>query len=256
MSETVYLSHISYSVSSIAFPGQKESGDLHVIKEMSEKVLIAVVDGAGHGHEAAIAAKLAVNTLNSYSDLSIIKLVKLCHEKLKNTRGAVMALASINYTDETLTWLSIGNVEGMLLRADSEIKPIYESIFMCSGLVGYRISQLYANIIPISKGDLLILTTDGIRSDYVMRIAADSQSLYRRSALYSGLSKDEMINESLIGQEETALPKMQMHSEDLSLFLKGVANTSPQEVTEYITGRFVKGSDDALVATVKYLGKE
>lgn len=256
MTESIYLSHVAYSVSSIPFPGQKESGDLHIIKELPDKVLIGVVDGMGHGHEAAVAAKCAVDTLESNADQTLIKLVKLCNEKLKSTRGAVMALASINYNDETLTWVSVGNVEGMLLRADSTIKPAYESIFMCPGALGYRLSQLYATIIPISKGDLLILSTDGIRSDYVLRIAADSQYAARRSSNPDEWSKDELITESLMGLEEPVHSKRQIYPDDLYLLQNGMVNISPWKVTKYITKRFVKGSDDALVAAVKYLGKE
>ncbi|OGU33665.1 MAG: hypothetical protein A2068_08980 [Ignavibacteria bacterium GWB2_35_6b] len=256
MSETGNLSRVEYSVSSVAFPGQKESGDLYIIKELPEKVIIGVVDGMGHGHEAAVAAKLAVDTLEANADQSVIKLIKLCHEKLKPTRGAVMALASINYSDETLTWLSIGNVEGMLLRADSEIKPSYENIFMCPGVIGYRLSQLNATIIPISKGDMLILSTDGIRSDYVLRIAADSQYAARQSSNLGEWSKDELISESLIGPEEPVYSKIQVYSDDLSIFQKGVMNISTKKITEYIVNRFLKGPDDALVAAVKYLGKE
>ncbi|MBI5401792.1 MAG: hypothetical protein A2279_02595 [Stygiobacter sp. RIFOXYA12_FULL_38_9] len=252
--ETVYLSRVAYSTSSVIFPGQNESGDLYIIKEFPEKVIVGVVDGMGHGHEAAIAAKCAVDTLEANADLSIMKLVKLCHEKLKNTRGVVLALASINYTDDTLTWLSIGNVEGVLLRADSETKPAYESIFMCRGVLGYNLSQLYATIIPISKGDLLILSTDGIRSDYFLRFAADSQfNTWQPS--YPEWPNDNLASEPLNDLEEPTYTRDQIYSDDSFSFTKGLVNISPQNVAEYITKRFVKGSDDALVTVVKYLEK-
>ncbi len=254
-SQTVYLSRVAYSTSSVIFPGQDESGDLYMIKELPEKVIIGVIDGMGHGHEAAIAAKCAVDTLEANAELSVIKLARLCHERLKTTRGAVMALASINYTDDTLTWLSVGNVEGVLLRADPESKPAYENIFMCRGVFGYRLSQLYATIIPISKGDLLILSTDGIRSDYFLRFVADLQYNFWQPP-HTEWQKDGLANEPLINSEKSIFSKDHFHHDDSSLFQKGAMNISPQQVTEYITNRFVRGSDDALVTAVKYLGKE
>ena len=50
MPGTVNLSKIAYSVLSVPYPGEKESGDLYLIEETPEKALIAIVDGAGHGH--------------------------------------------------------------------------------------------------------------------------------------------------------------------------------------------------------------
>ncbi|NJD23005.1 MAG: hypothetical protein FIA82_10125 [Melioribacter sp.] len=254
-SETVFLSRVAYSTSSVIFPGQKESGDLYVIKELPEKVVIGVVDGMGHGHEAAIAAKLAVETLEANAGLSCINLVKLCHEKLKTTRGVVMALASINYTDDTVTWLSIGNVEGILLRADSEVKPSYESIFICRGVLGYRISQLYATILPISKDDLLILSTDGISNDYLLHLAADSQHNILQPT-HRDRIKNDFENEPLIYPDGYSNSKNTIRSDDPFLFQKRAMNISPQKVTEFISNHFVKGSDDALVTVIKYLGKE
>jgi len=257
MSETIFLSSVEYSFSSSTYPGQTESGDLHIIKDLPSKLLIGVVDGMGHGHEAAIAAKAAVDTLNANSHLSVINLVKLCHEKLKTTRGAVMALASINYKEETLTWISIGNIEGILLRSDPQVKPAYESIMMCPGVIGYRLTQLYATVVPITKGDMLILSTDGIRSEYILRVAADAHPIsIRKVENPEEWSKDELIQESLLGSEKPVSSKKKAYSNDISLFESGFLNLQPHVVTDYITKHFVKDSDDALITVIKYLGKK
>lgn len=193
MSKTIYLSKIAYYYSSVVLPGQKESGDLYFIKELPDRALIAVIDGMGHGAEAHVAAKLVVETLEQHSELSVISLVNLCHEKLKLTRGAVMSLASINYDDETITWLSIGDVEGILLRADPQVKPAFEEILKCPGAIGYRLQQLHAKVVPISKGDLLILSTDGIKNDYIMNLASNVHYAYEQSLRSGEWSKDELI---------------------------------------------------------------
>ncbi len=256
MPHSINLTNVSYSASSVAFPGQKESGDLYIVKELPEKVLIGVVDGMGHGHEAALAAKVAIDTVKENSELSIIELIKLSHEELKPTRGAVLALASINYIDETISWVSIGNVEGMLLRSDQDIKPSYESIFMCPGVLGYRLTQINASIVPISKGDLLIFSTDGIRNDYVLRIAADANFTVNQSSRIAEQSKVDLSNESFVGYEEQNKLTVGDYDRELSIFHKGVMNASPYKITKYIANRFTKGSDDALVLAVKYLGKK
>jgi negative regulator of sigma-B (phosphoserine phosphatase) len=255
MPGTVNLSKIAYSVLSVPYPGEKESGDLYLIEETPEKALIAIVDGAGHGHEAAVAAKIAIDTLQLHKELSVIPQVKLCHERLKKTRGAVMALASINFADETLTWLSIGNVEGILLRADSRIKPPYESVFMHPGLLGYNYSKLFAAMIPLSKGDMLIFTTDGIRNNYVLRIVNSTLSEGGYSLSRGEGQEDELSGRSIIIPEKHSNSKKRLY-DNLSPLKDGLIDFTPHKLTEYISDNFIKGSDDALTAAVKYLGKE
>ena len=50
-----------------ALHGQAESGDLHLVAPFAGGVLIAAVDGLGHGSEAAAAARVAVATLRDHS---------------------------------------------------------------------------------------------------------------------------------------------------------------------------------------------
>src|SRR5262245_2765968 len=44
-------------------PGQRISGDHYLVAPFPGGALVAVVDGVGHGNEASIAARTAVNTL-------------------------------------------------------------------------------------------------------------------------------------------------------------------------------------------------
>src|SRR5712692_2144007 len=99
-------------------PGEIESGDLHVVKTFETGALVGVVDGLGHGHEAAVAASAAVSVLEEYPGQQPIYLVKQCHEAVKGTRGVVLSCASLNFVDHTMSWIGVGNVEGILLRSE------------------------------------------------------------------------------------------------------------------------------------------
>ena len=44
-----------------------ESGDSHVVKPSPEGVLAAVIDGVGHGNEAADAARIAGNDADRFA---------------------------------------------------------------------------------------------------------------------------------------------------------------------------------------------
>lgn len=253
MNKKKHKSIIEYAVASMTIPGQMESGDLHIVKETENTALIGVVDGLGHGSEAAAAAKLSVDVLNNFTDGSIINAARLCHEKLKSTRGAVMALVSINSQDETVTWLSIGNVEGMILRVNLEANPVYENILMRSGVIGYRLPQLYASVVPISKGDILILSTDGISEDYIPRVVADARYLHEPYISSGEWKKAELYNEG--GKSEPAHTKIEINPSEPTIFRSRRIDIPVEELANYIKKRFVKGTDDALVLVARYLGK-
>src|SRR5882672_4232412 len=112
----------AWGVASRALPGQVVSGDLHLIKPITDGVLAAVVDGLGHGDEAVTAAKTAIAALESHAEEPLIALVNRCHEALTKTRGVVMTLATLRSSQDKLTWLGVGNVEAILLRADHRAK--------------------------------------------------------------------------------------------------------------------------------------
>lgn len=157
---------IQWGLASFTLPGEKISGDMHIVKPFENGVLVGVIDGLGHGIEAEAAAKSAVAVLEKYPHESIITLLRRTHRELLMTRGAVMSLASFNTVDETMTWLSVGNVEGILLRADKNVSPSREMIILRGGVVGYQLPQPYATVHPISRSDTLIFATDGIMNNF------------------------------------------------------------------------------------------
>jgi serine phosphatase RsbU (regulator of sigma subunit) len=157
---------VEYAVATVTLPGELESGDRHIVIPTAAGTLIAVVDGLGHGTEAAEAARVAAETLENCAEESVIALVRRCHKQMETTRGAVMSLASFHREDHTVTWLSVGNVEGVLLHTNEQTNPPREHIVMRGGVVGFRLPPLQAVVIPVSAGDILIFATDGIRSGF------------------------------------------------------------------------------------------
>jgi len=157
---------IDWGVSWRALPGQRESGDLHVVCEFENGILIGVVDGLGHGPEAAAAARAAAEVLQSHAGEPVIALVKHCHEGLRKTRGVVLSIASLDATERMMSWIAVGNVEGVLFRADRAARPARETVLMRSGVVGYQLPPLRAASHPLQTGDLLIFATDGIKDAF------------------------------------------------------------------------------------------
>ena len=158
---------MEWGLAQIAFGNETVSGDRHMVSPYADGLLIAVVDGLGHGKEAAAAAEAAVAILGEHLQEPVISLLKRCHDALRQTRGVAMSLAALNGTYRTITWLGVGNVEGVLLRADREAVPAQDNVMLFPGVVGHQMPSLRAVVTPVNVGDLLIFFTDGIRRDFL-----------------------------------------------------------------------------------------
>jgi negative regulator of sigma-B (phosphoserine phosphatase) len=163
---------VDYGVAKSILPGEDESGDRHVVCCKGDGVLIAAIDGIGHGGEAAIAAEVAASILKTSPDEPVISMVERCHEGLRSTRGVVLSLASIDPQHGMMTWLGVGNVQGVLMRAGAQKGSVQEVLLLRGGVVGAQLPGLQAAVLPITKGDTLIFVTDGIRGEFVDGLSA------------------------------------------------------------------------------------
>src|SRR3989442_12107856 len=107
--ETIKEPIVEYGVAKIALPGHGQSGDHHAVRCNRNGVLIAAIDGIGHGEGAAEAATGAASILKASVDEPIMSLVEQCHERLRPTRGVGLSVASMDPTHGMMTWLGDGN---------------------------------------------------------------------------------------------------------------------------------------------------
>lgn len=159
--ETIRSPIAEYGVARFVLPGDGESGDQHLVSCNQGGILIAAIDGIGHGAEAANAAKAAITVLRNGIGEPIISLVMTCHERLRATRGVVLSIASVDVRHGLMTWLGVGNVHGVLVRAAK--KSTQETLLLRAGVVGDHLPQLQAAVLPVGQGDVLVFATDGIR---------------------------------------------------------------------------------------------
>lgn len=182
------LALLEYGVASVTPPDREESGDRHLVKTIQDGALLAVIDGSGHGKDAAAAARLAVETLETYANEDVVSLLQRCHERLRITRGAAMSIGAINAAQDTITWAGVGNIEGTILRVGSSGRGIPDRLLLRPGIVGYRLPRLQALTLPLAPGDLIILATDGIRPDFEHRIMPEEHPRTIANMISSGSS--------------------------------------------------------------------
>ena len=172
--------------------GRSVSGDAYLIKEEEEATLICLVDGLGSGERAAEAAQAAIGCVEVNGTLSLSDIMAKCHQALKGTRGAVIALTRISFAESTVTFVGVGNI-GIHVRSTAPIKPISKN-----GIVGYRLPRLKEFAYPYSPGDIFVLHTDGISNRFTldnamwMQEAQDVQTLADEIAQDFGKENDDL----------------------------------------------------------------
>ena len=153
---------VEWHAASAALPGQVTSGDLHVVEPFENGVLAAVIDGLGHGSEAASAAEIAAGILKENPGDEVVSLLRRCNEALRRSRGVVMAAACFDGRNDTMSWAGVGNVEGVLIGPDG----VRESLIARAGVVGCSFPRLLTRVLSVRRGDVLIIATDGIRGGF------------------------------------------------------------------------------------------
>ena len=160
---------LEWGIAARPLPGEALSGDNHLVAPTASGWLLAVADGLGHGPEAAVASQALVAVLQRHVDQPPVELIRLCHAAMKNTRGSAAAIVTIDRTASLLSWVGVGNVEGVIRHACPASSPT-EYITMRGGIVGYQLPCLQPSYLQLLDGDLLFLATDGINCDFTRDI--------------------------------------------------------------------------------------
>jgi phosphoserine phosphatase RsbX len=185
---------IEAAVAEAAMPGEDESGDLHLVAPHPDGVLVAAIDGLGHGADAAEAARTARSKLEEDPAADLTDLFVSAHSALARSRGVVMSLVAFA-PGGSLTWLGVGNVEGTLVRGDDRPLRRADSILLLGGVVGYQLPNLRPSTTAVNPGDLLILATDGIAAGYIPELnpSAGPKALADRILAEYGKGGDDAL---------------------------------------------------------------
>jgi phosphoserine phosphatase RsbX len=173
---------VEWAIATRCRRGETTSGDLAVVTPLPEGVLVAGIDGLGHGDEAARAARKAAEVLRERPSRDLVGLVERCHVALKGTRGAAISLAFLSPSDRGVTWLGVGNVEGRVLSGDpSAIRP-KGSLPLGNGVPGHELPPVRAATLELRTGDILVLATDGVEAVFAdsLDISGSTQAISER----------------------------------------------------------------------------
>jgi serine phosphatase RsbU (regulator of sigma subunit) len=143
-------------------PGQRVCGDAWLRLDRDGGVVLAILDGLGHGPEAATAAATGVAALHELTEVAapddLGRILLSLHGRLRGTRGVVAGVAWLKPDSGALHYVGIGNTEVRVLG--SEPTRLYSR----AGLLGgERRPTPVVQIATLPAGAVLVLHTDGIR---------------------------------------------------------------------------------------------
>jgi anti-sigma regulatory factor (Ser/Thr protein kinase)/serine/threonine protein phosphatase PrpC len=138
-------------------PGEKISGDAWASQQLGQNTLFLVADGLGHGPEAATASQLACQVFFQRGHLSLTEQIIAIHQALRATRGAAIAIASINSATQQVRYAGIGNISGSICSREKNYHMVSHD-----GTAGLSHSRLQEYSYPWEREALLIMHSDGL----------------------------------------------------------------------------------------------
>ena len=182
MSERDVRETIEWGVATRSRRGEAVNGDLGVVAVLPEGLLVAAIDGLGHGGEAARAAREAGEVVRERAGEELVAIIECCHDALRNTRGAVIGLAFMSHRRRTMTWLGVGNIEGLVLSADPSALQPKGYLALGSGVLGHELPSVRIATLDVRPGDVLILATDGVETAFAdsVDISGSAQDISER----------------------------------------------------------------------------
>lgn len=160
--DRVWKPSFQWGVVNLPIPGEEMSGDGWGILLGKGRAQVMVVDGLGHGEGAALAAHEAIRAFTESGDLSAVDAIKKLHVRLRSTRGAAVAVASISVKESRVKYVGVGNIYGRIVRLGEPSS----SLVTMNGTVGHQTPKIKEFLYPWEMNSMLIMNSDGFLSNW------------------------------------------------------------------------------------------
>jgi anti-sigma regulatory factor (Ser/Thr protein kinase) len=141
--------------------GEDISGDSWAMRQEDGISIFIVADGLGHGIQAAEASAEAISAFKTCKDTDPTPVVQRVHRALRGTRGAAVAVASVDRNKRIVRYAGVGNISGIVVSPE-------KTQFMIShnGTAGHEATNFQEFIYPFPKASLLIMHSDGLSTSW------------------------------------------------------------------------------------------
>ena len=184
---------LRWAVAERSAPGASESGDGFVVVDRPQGPLVAVLDGLGHGREAADAVRAGIAALRRHCADPVTVLLERCAEAVPPTRGVVATVCSFEHCSR-LMWSAIGNVAGLIVDRDAR-GPRRREVVQIGGILGPATPHPHVQVLDLGPGSLLVLATDGIHPGFrdAVDLSPDPEDLASRILASYAVGTDDAL---------------------------------------------------------------
>jgi len=142
---------------SVPAPGETECGDAWSEERRSGSATLLVVDGLGHGPDAAVAAREAVQSFTATSGALPAARVEALNLALRSTRGAAVAVAHLDAARKVVRFAGLGNISAAIHSAT----PVRHLVSQ-HGTAGQSVRRIEEYTYPWEERSVLVMHSDGI----------------------------------------------------------------------------------------------
>jgi anti-sigma regulatory factor (Ser/Thr protein kinase) len=147
---------------SVPKSGETVCGDAWAYHDDARRRVFIVVDGLGHGPNAAAAAQAAISVFNDRYTLAPADLIEEIHLALRATRGAAVAVASIDRERDVLRFAGVGNTIASLVVPDQS----RHSLASHNGTAGHAMRHIQEFTYPVRPHAVLVMHSDGLGTQW------------------------------------------------------------------------------------------
>ena len=142
-------------------PGETACGDAWYTKEDGPHMALLMADGLGHGQLAAEASIEAVAVFNSQTFRGAADMVRLIHGGLRGTRGAAVAVASIDSRERKIRYAGLGNIAAVVVRPGGT-----QSMVSLNGTAGHQAARISEFEYVWPPAAVMVMHSDGLATSW------------------------------------------------------------------------------------------
>ena len=143
--------------------GETECGDAWRVVADKHRIAVLLVDGLGHGPEAASAAAIATTTFGQHASGSPDDALVALDAAMRDTRGAAVSVVVIDEAVRSVRFCGVGNVHARVFKHGPT-----EYLVPQNGIVGHGMPPVRSSDAVWHVGARLVMHSDGILAKWRM----------------------------------------------------------------------------------------
>jgi anti-sigma regulatory factor (Ser/Thr protein kinase)/serine/threonine protein phosphatase PrpC len=140
--------------------GERLNGDVAMTEQREHLLMLAVIDGLGHGEQAHRVATAARDYLKNRWSQDVVDTMKKLHNELQGSLGAVAGIAVVDTRTGHARFSGIGNVSYRVFG------PRNMRLHCAAGNLGHQIRSPQAQEHTLSEDDVVVIYSDGVRDRF------------------------------------------------------------------------------------------